>query len=84
MKRVQLLLLLLSLYLSIMGCSESNGVTNSSDRKSARPPVAVEIAQAESGTMVEGIDVTGTLAPKFEVDVKSEIVGTVSRVNVNE
>jgi membrane fusion protein (multidrug efflux system) len=84
MKRVQLLLLLLSLYLSIMGCSESNDVTNSSDRKSARPPVAVEIAQAEFGTMVEGIDVTGTLAPKFEVDVKSEIVGTVYSVNVNE
>lgn len=84
MKRVQLLLLLLSFALLITGCSGNGGTTNSNDRQSARPPVAVEVAQAEAGTMIEGIDVTGTLTPKFEVDVKSEIVGTVYSVHVNE
>ena len=44
----------------------------------------METAVAAVGVLTEGIDVTGTLAPKFEVDVKSEVAGLVSEVYVTE
>lgn len=83
MKRITFLMLLI-ISLNLTGCSGNGSVADSGDRKSSRPPVAAEIARAEVGTLVEGIDVTGTLAPKFEVDVKSEIMGMVESVMVNE
>jgi membrane fusion protein, multidrug efflux system len=83
MKRAFLLLMSL-LYLSVAGCSTGGSAASPAERKSARPPVAVDVAVAESSKFVEGINVTGTLAPKFEVDVKSEIMGIVKDVHVNE
>jgi membrane fusion protein (multidrug efflux system) len=44
----------------------------------------VEAFLATAGVLTEGIDVTGTLAPKFEVDVKSEVNGLVREVFVTE
>jgi RND family efflux transporter MFP subunit len=46
--------------------------------------VAVEAVPASPGIVTEAIVVTGTLAPKFEVSVKSEVAGLVSEIYVTE
>lgn len=62
-----------------------------SDQPETRPPVlqpsvavAVETAPVVAADIVEGINVTGGLSPKFQTDVKSEYTGIVSRVFVTE
>lgn len=49
-----------------------------------RPPVAVEAASVESGELAEKIAVVGTLAPKFEGEVKAEYSGVIADVFVSE
>ena len=52
--------------------------------KSVKPPVAVETAVAKTGELIDGIEVTGSLEPKFAVDVRTQIPGLVKQVFVNE
>lgn len=49
-----------------------------------RPPVAVTVATAVAASLTDSVEVVGSLAPKFAVDVKSEISGTVTAVYVTE
>ena len=49
-----------------------------------KPPVAVEIAEVSSTTITDGIEVIGSLAPKFQSEIKSEYAGIVTEVFVNE
>lgn len=49
-----------------------------------RPPVAVEVTRAVPGDVRESIAVVGTLAPKFQGDVKTEYSGTITNVYVTE
>lgn len=65
--------------LLLVACS--SGGENSAPQ---RPVVAVEATQAMARTWTEGINVTGSLTPKYEVAVKSEIMGLVQAVYVNE
>jgi len=46
--------------------------------------VAVETAAARLGELTESVEVVGTLAPKFEAEVKTEHTGIVSEVYVTE
>jgi RND family efflux transporter MFP subunit len=69
---------------SLAACSPGGESAKSSASEAVRPPVAVETAVAAAGTVTEETIVTGTLAPKFEVDVKSEVVGLVREVYVTE
>lgn len=82
MKRAGLLFILL-LSLIAAGC-RGGDAANNAEQKSARPPVAVETAVAGASQLIEAVSVTGTLAPKYEVDVKSEVVGVVREVHVTE
>ncbi|MDA8124265.1 MAG: efflux RND transporter periplasmic adaptor subunit [Deltaproteobacteria bacterium] len=66
------------------GCSQGKEAEKPATAAAVRPPVAVETAVAATGSLTEGIEVTGSLTPKFEVDVKSEIVGLVREVYVTE
>lgn len=52
--------------------------------QSAKPPVAVDSATAKPSALTEGIEVTGSLEPKFSVDVKTQIPGLVKQVLVTE
>jgi membrane fusion protein, multidrug efflux system len=71
---------LLLLLPAVPGCSRgANGTA-----ASAKPAVAVEAAPVVSGELKEAIEVVGTLAPKFQAEVKSEYSGTVSEVFVTE
>jgi RND family efflux transporter MFP subunit len=49
-----------------------------------KPPVAVETAVAAPGELTEGVEVTGSLEPKFWADVKTQIPGLVKQVYVSE
>ena len=49
-----------------------------------RATVPVDVAPAAIASLEGGVDVTGTLVPKFKADVKSEYTGIVSDVYVTE
>lgn len=84
MKRILFLAFIWAMVIPIVACSGGGEAAKKTAPEAARPPVAVEAAVAAAGVLTEGIDVTGTLAPKFEVDVKSEVAGLVSEVYVTE
>ncbi len=60
------------------------GKTETGKEQLSKPPVAVESSSAKPAEMVEYIEVTGNLEPKFSVDVKTQIPGLVKQVFVNE
>ena len=63
------------------GCS---GQSEAKKGGAQKPPVAVEVAAALPETLVEGIEVTGSLEPKFYADIKTQIPGLVKQVLVAE
>ena len=78
-------LVLLGLWSIIsVGCSVVAESTNPEERATGRPPVAVEVIKAAATDYREGIDVIGSLSPKFESDIKSEYAGIVTDVYVTE
>ncbi|HQR44702.1 MAG TPA: efflux RND transporter periplasmic adaptor subunit [Thermoanaerobaculia bacterium] len=72
------LLALLALFAA--GCSRGAGGAGGT----AKPAVAVDAAPVVSGDLKEAIEVVGTLAPKFQAEVKTEYSGTVTEVLVTE
>lgn len=83
MKREILLFFVLLTALWISGCS-SKSADNKKDENAGRPPVAVETMKVAASELIEGLDVVGTLTPKFEAEVKSQIPGLISEVYVTE
>jgi len=77
LNRCFLLLLGLSLLPACGGKEEKAAQT-------VKPPVAVETAFAVPQKLAEGVDVTGSLDPKFWADVKTQIPGLVKQVYVTE
>lgn len=51
---------------------------------SEKPPVAVDVAMVAPADITEGIEVVGTLLPKYQADIKSEYTGIVTDVYVTE
>lgn len=49
-----------------------------------KPPVAVDLATAALTELQDGVDVTGSLEPKFSVDVKTQIPGLIKEVYVTQ
>jgi RND family efflux transporter MFP subunit len=52
--------------------------------QAVKPPVAVETVAAAPADLTEGVEVTGSLEPKFWADVKTQIPGLVKQVYVTE
>ena len=75
---------LLILWTGLSGCSGKGETKDPGEKTAGRPPVAVEVIEAAVTDLVEGIDVVGSLSPKFSADVKSEYAGIVTDVYVNE
>jgi RND family efflux transporter MFP subunit len=71
----------LALALGAAGCSKE---TPAATVTATRPAVAVNVVPAVAGILTESIDVVGSVEPKFWVDVKSEVTGTVTDVYVTE
>jgi len=72
--------------LVMLGCSADSGGQPAVAKTEpvARPAVAVEAITVEARELVEGIDVVGTLAPKYEAQVKLEVPGRISEVYVTQ
>jgi len=75
---------LLMLWIGLSGCSGKGESKDPGGKTTGRPPVAVEVIKAAIADVTEGIDVVGSLSPKFGADVKSEYSGIVTEVYVNE
>ena len=65
------------------GCSSKNA-DNKKDDNAGRPPVAVETMKVAASELTEGLDVVGSLTPKFEAEVKSQIPGLISAAYVTK
>lgn len=72
--------LLAVLLFAISSCSRGASGTAGAEK----PAVAVEASPVVSGELKETIEVVGTLAPKFQAEVKTEYSGTVTEVLVTE
>lgn len=83
-KRIGLGALMLVLAAGFFGCSTDGQAKKVGGEAEGRPPVAVEAARAALGDITEGIDVVGTLSPKYDALVKSEFGGTMAEVYVTE
>lgn len=70
-----------ALGLGAIGCSKD---TPAAPVTATRPAIAVNVVAAATGQLTESIEVVGSVDPKFWVDVKSEITGTVTQVYVTE
>lgn len=66
---------------SLSACSKKEGANQQAAQK---PPVAVEVAAVQARDLTEGIEVTGSLEPKFYADVKTQIPGLIRKVYVTE
>jgi membrane fusion protein (multidrug efflux system) len=82
MKNV-ILVLVLATAVCAAGCAQKSEAKKA-EAAVQKPAVAVETTVAASGDLVEGIEVTGSLEPKFAADVKTQIPGLIRRVYVNE
>lgn len=75
--RSQTLIISITVLTLLAGCSKKQEV-------SVKPPVAVELAAAAPAELIEGVEVTGTLEPKFSADIKTQIPGLVKEVYVTQ
>ncbi len=82
MKQLAFLVFLVSTSLGICSCEKSGSIKNA--EQVSKPPIAVEVSAASYSPVSDGIEVTGTLEPKFSVDVKTQIPGLVTQVFVSE
>lgn len=63
----------------LAACSSSD-----SAKVAVKPPVAVDVQVAAAGELLDSVEVTGNLEPKFSVDIKTQIPGLIKQVYVNE
>jgi RND family efflux transporter MFP subunit len=68
--------------MSIIACSKEDTKKNAG--QSVKPPIAVEAVAAATSGLIDGIQVTGSLEPKFSVDIKTQIPGLIQQVYVTE
>ncbi len=83
-RRIALGAAVLAAYLGAAGCSGKGDSKQARGTAAGKPPVAVDAVRAAPGNVSEEIPVVGTLAPKFQAEIKSEYGGVVAEVYVNE
>jgi len=76
--------LLAFLCIGAWGCSKGQGDSKGAEKSVAIPPVAVEATQVQARDLIEGIEVVGSLTPRFEARLKAEYSGIVTDVYVTE
>ncbi|MGZ8441604.1 MAG: efflux RND transporter periplasmic adaptor subunit, partial [Candidatus Deferrimicrobiaceae bacterium] len=60
----------LAAFLASAGCSSKEGVEKAKAAPAGKPPVSVDAVNAAAGDVTEGIEVTGTLSPKHQAEIK--------------
>lgn len=81
MKQVAVVVIVTAVLAAIAACGRNDAKTSA---EVSKPPVAVEVNAAKTSNVSDGIEVTGSLEPKFSVDVKTQIPGLVRQVMVSE
>ena len=76
--------MLLAAVAGAAGCSGAQDDRPGNAAGAGRPAVAVEVARATVGDVAEGVEVVGTLSPKYQAELKSEYGGLVTHVYVTE
>jgi RND family efflux transporter MFP subunit len=74
----------LAAFLAAAGCSSKEGVEKAKAAPAGKPAVSVDAENTATGDVIEGIEVVGTLSPKYQAEIKSEYGGVVARVYVND
>jgi len=82
MKQMAVLIFSITVLVNISACGKNDARNNV--EQVSKPPVAVEVRTASFSPLSDGIEVTGSLEPKFSVDVKTQIPGLVRQVMVTE
>jgi membrane fusion protein, multidrug efflux system len=82
--RIPLFLFCLAGALAAAACGTEAKSRDAQAARGGRPPVPVDVIIVTPADTTEGVDVVGSLAPKFVADVKSEVTGTVTAVHVTE
>jgi len=82
MQKLVPILAAICLLAAASGCSKKDVAAET--KVLAKPPVAVGAALAATSELVEGVEVTGSLEPKFSAEVKTQIPGLVKEVYVTE
>jgi RND family efflux transporter MFP subunit len=67
---------------SLSACSNSEA--GKEKQQATKPAIAVDTITAAGSDLTDSIEVTGSLEPKFAVDIKTQIPGLVRQVFVNE
>ncbi|MBA4394558.1 MAG: efflux RND transporter periplasmic adaptor subunit, partial [Desulfobacca sp.] len=75
---------LAALWVGFWGCSKGKEDPKSGEKAGTRPPVAVEADVVQAKDLIEGIEVVGSLAAKYEANLRSEYAGIVTQVYVTE
>ena len=83
MKQVAKFFILAIALSGVIACGK-NDKQKSTAQVVSKSPVAVEVSTASFTSVSDGIEVTGSLEPKFSVDVKTQIPGLVRQVMVSE
>jgi RND family efflux transporter MFP subunit len=83
-RRFALGAVVLAAFLAAAGCSSKEGIDDANAVPAGKPAVPVDAEVAETGDVTEGIEVTGTLSPKHQAEMKSEYGGVVAQVYVND
>ena len=83
MNKLVPILAALCLLAAASGCTKKD-VAAETKGALAKPPVAVGTGVAAASELVEGVEVTGSLEPKFSAEVKTQIPGLVKEVYVTE
>ena len=82
MKQIVTLIFMSTMIFCITACGTSE--TKKATEQTSKPAVAVEVRSVAASSVTDGIEVTGTLEPKFSVDVKTQIPGLIKQVMVTE
>lgn len=83
-RRFTLAATVLAAFLAAAGCSSTEGENKAKAAQAKKPAVSVDAANAATGDVVEGIEVTGTLSSKQQAEIKPEYGGVVTQVYVND
>lgn len=82
MKQIAALICSLAVLTGITACNKDDARSRAD--QVVKPPVAVEVRAAGFSAASDGVEVTGSLDPKYSVDVKTQIPGLVKQVLVSE
>ena len=81
-RRLTAVMAALAALLALGGCGSDAG--GKDQARTGRPVVAVDVAVAAVDSLVESVPVVGSLEPKRQAEVRSEVSGTVTAVPVPE